>query len=173
MMGEETFHPDTRALLAYGRALAGAGGAAPKKGGADQVLERLFVIERLKDGRLPMRTFGAELVTLFGADLRHHDFARMFLAPDLALVNALISACEAAGEPGILRHRRNRLPALMGVEILLTLLKFDANSAPASWAFSAVGRRIFSARAILRLKLGFVHSPAAKGWPGRASVVND
>ena len=55
-MGEETFHPDTRALLAYGRALAGSG-AAPKKGGADQVLERLFVIERMKDGRWPVRTF--------------------------------------------------------------------------------------------------------------------
>ena len=53
MMGEETFHPDTRALLAYGRALAGATGATPKKGGADQVLERLFVIERTKDGRMP------------------------------------------------------------------------------------------------------------------------
>ncbi len=69
MLGEETFHPDTRALLAYGRALAGAG-AAPKKGGADQVLERLFVIERMKDGRLPIRTFGSELITLFGADMR-------------------------------------------------------------------------------------------------------
>ena len=57
MMGEETFHPDTRALLAYGRALAGAAGAAPKKGGAEQVLERLFVIERTKDGRMPIRTF--------------------------------------------------------------------------------------------------------------------
>ena len=67
-MGEETFHPDTRALLAYGRALAGAN-ARPKKGGADHVLERLFVIERKKDGRLPIRTFGAELVSLFGRDL--------------------------------------------------------------------------------------------------------
>ena len=56
MMGEETFHPDTRALLSYGRALAGAG-APPKKGGADRVLERLFVIERTADGRLPIRTF--------------------------------------------------------------------------------------------------------------------
>src|SRR5262249_44778358 len=46
MMGEETFHPDTRALLAYGRALAGTR-AAPKKGRADHVLERLFVIERM------------------------------------------------------------------------------------------------------------------------------
>src|SRR5262245_48742784 len=86
MMGEETFHPDTRALLSYGRALAGAG-AAPKKGAADHVLERLFVIERRADGRLPIRTFGAELVKLFGADLRDHDFAHFFLAPDLAMMH--------------------------------------------------------------------------------------
>ena len=63
MMGEETFHPDTRALLAYGRALAGAG-TAPKKGGADQVLERLFVIERTQDSRMPIRTFGKDLIAL-------------------------------------------------------------------------------------------------------------
>ena len=103
-MGEETFHPDTRALLAYGRALAGAG-TPPKKGGADQVLERLFVIERKSDNRLPIRTFGTELVNLFGADLRDHDFARFFLAPDLAMLHALIGACSAAGEPGIPARR--------------------------------------------------------------------
>src|SRR5215470_5337163 len=102
MLGEETFHPDTRALLAYGRALAGAG-AAPKRGGADQVLERLFVIERMSDGRWPVRTFGADLVKLFGRDLKEHDFARFWLEPDLKLMAALIESCAAAGEPAIAR----------------------------------------------------------------------
>src|SRR5215468_8947195 len=103
MMGEESFHPDTRALLVYGRALAGNPTAKPKKGGADQVLERLFVIERTKDGRMPFRTFGAELVTLFGRDLKEHDFAQLFLEPDLALMRAMIDASAAAGEPAIAR----------------------------------------------------------------------
>ena len=114
--------PDTPAIALdnVSKHFAGAG-AAPKKGGADQVLERLFVIERMKDGRLPIRTFGAELVNMFGADMREHDFSRYFLAPDLAMVNALINACEVAGEPGILRvtaetgDRR-----MLGAEILLT-----------------------------------------------------
>lgn len=176
MMGEETFHPDTRALLAYGRALAGAG-APPKKGGADQVLERLFVIERLPDGRLPIRTFGAELVDLFGADMREHDFGRYFLAPDLALVRAMIAACEAAGEPGILRvtaetgdHR------VLGAEILLTPLKFDANLGSRFLGlFQSLGGADFvSARTILRLKLGSLHPPAAKTPRGpRLAIVND
>src|ERR1700758_3385065 len=102
MMGEETFHPDTRALLAYGRALAGAG-AKPQKGGADHVLERLFVIERTKDGRWPVRSFGQDLVKVFGRDLREHDFARFWLDPDLKLMLALIESCALAGEPAIAR----------------------------------------------------------------------
>ena len=127
MMGEETFHPDTRALLAYGRALAGAVGATPKKGGADQVLERLFVIERTPDGRMPIRTFGQDLVNLFGRDMRDHDFAHFFLAPDLTLVTALISACEAAGEPAIARvTAETACGRKLGAEILLTPLKVDA-----------------------------------------------
>src|SRR5262249_7939881 len=125
MLGEETFHPDTRALLAYGRALAGAA-APPKKGRADQVLERLFVLERAKDGRLPLRTFGAELVALFGRDFKDHDFTLFFLEPDLALVRALIEACAAAGEPGIVRViAESREGRVLGAEILLTPLKVD------------------------------------------------
>jgi hypothetical protein len=89
MMGEESFHPDTRALLAYGRALAGAS-AGPRKGGADQVLERLFVIERMPDGRWPIRSFGTELIELFGVDLKERDFAALWLAPDIKLLNALM-----------------------------------------------------------------------------------
>jgi len=176
MIGEETFHPDTRALLAYGRALAGSA-AAPKKGGADQVLERLFVIERMKDGRLPIRTFGAELVKLFGADMREHDFARYFLAPDLAMVNAMISACEAAGEPGILRvTAETGCRRMLGAEILLTPLKVDANLGNRFLGlFQTLGGDAFvSERPILRLKLGSIHPPAAKAPKGlRLAVVND
>jgi len=176
MLGEETFHPDTRALLAYGRALAGVG-ASPKKGGADQVLERLFVIERMADGRLPIRTFGSELITLFGADMREHDFARYFLAPDLALVNALINACDVAGEPGIMRitaetgDRR-----MLGAEILLTPLKTDHNLGNRFLGlFQSLGGDAFvSERPILRLKLGSLHPPAAQTPKGpRLAVVND
>lgn len=176
MMGEETFHPDTRALLSYGRALAGAG-APPKKGRADQVLERLFVIERMKDARLPIRTFGADLVKLFGRDLKEHDFARLFLAPDLALVNALIDACAAAGEPGIMRvtaltHGGRRL----GAEILLTPLKVEHTpGARFLGLFQALGGEAFLEQdAIARLQLGSVHPPQAKAPQGmRLVVVND
>lgn len=159
MMGEETFHPDTRALLAYGRALAGAG-AAPKKGGADQVLERLFVIERTKDGRLPIRTFGQDLVKVFGRDLREHDFARFFLAPDLALVNALIDACSAANEPAIARVTAETVCGkVLGAEILFTPLKVDhALGSRYLGLFQTLGGETFlQNRTIQLLRLGSLH----------------
>lgn len=176
MMGEETFHPDTRALLAYGRALAGAG-VAPKKGGADQVLERLFVIERMNDGRLAIRTFGTELATLFGRDLREHDFSRFFLAPDLALINAMIDACSAAGEPGIARvTAETACGRLMGAEILLTPLKVHAPLGDRYLGlFQSLGGETFlDGRQIQLLRLGSIHPPAAKAPKGmRLVVVND
>lgn len=176
MMGEETFHPDTRALLAYGRALAGVG-APPKKGGADQVLERLFVIERLKDGRWPVRTFGADLVKLFGRDLREHDFARLFLEPDAKLMSALMDACLTAGEPGIVRvTAETGSGKLMGAEILLTPLKVEKMLGERFLGlFQALGGEAFvGERHISLLRLGSLHPPTAKIKKGvRLVVVND
>jgi hypothetical protein len=176
MMGEETFHPDTRALLAYGRALAGAS-SPPRKGGADQVLERLFVIERKKDGRLPIRTFGADLIRLFGQDLREHDFGRLFLEPDLRLLDALIDACAAAGEPGIARVTAEIAGGgVLGAELLLTPLKVDAVLGTRFLGmFQSLGGEIFLAgRPIRLLRLGSLHPPQAKAPKGmRLVVVND
>lgn len=178
MTGEETFHPDTRALLAYGRALAGADAAAPpRKGGADQVLERLFVVERTRDARLPVRTFGAELVKLFGRDLRDHDFARLFLEPDLRLLNALIDACAAAAEPGIARvTAETSTGKLLGAELLLTPLKVDAilGSRFLGLFQSLGGEPFLDARPIQLLRMGSLHPPAAKQPKGmRLVVCND
>jgi hypothetical protein len=176
MMGEETFHPDTRALLAYGRALAGAS-TPPRKGGADQVLERLLVIERMKEGRLPIRTFGADLVRLFGRDLKEHDFGSLFLEPDLRLLNALIDACAAAGEPGIARVTAEAAGGgQLGAELLLTPLKVDAMlGARFLGMFQALGGETFlDGRPIRLLRLGSLHPPVAKAPKGmRLVVVND
>lgn len=176
MMGEETFHPDTRALLAYGRALAGVG-AAPKKGGADHVLDRLFVIERMKDGRLPIRTFGADLVKVFGRDMREHDFARFFLAPDLAMLRAMIDASYAAGEPAIARVTAETSCGLMlGAEILLTPLKVDNSSEERFLGlFQPLGGEPFlNGRTIQLMRVGSLHPPTAKAPKGmRLVVVND
>lgn len=176
MMGEETFHPDTRALLAYGRALAGAA-APPKKGGADQVLERLMVIERTRDNRLPVRTFGADLIKSFGRDLKEHDFAKLFLEADLKLFVALIESSIAAGEPAIARvvaetadHRK------LGAEILLTPLKVEHIFGERLLClFQPLGGETFlGGRPILRLKLGSLHPPEARAPKGmRLVVVND
>ncbi len=175
-MGEETFHPDTRALLAYGRALAGAG-KAPRKGGADQVLERLFVIERAKDGRWPVRTFGADLIKAFGRNLKEHDFAQLFLEPDFKLLTALIESCAAAGEPAIVRvTAETQSGHKLGAEILFTPLKVEKMFGERYLClFQALGGEAFlSGRQITRLKLGSLHPPEAKAPKGmRLVVVND
>lgn len=176
MMGEETFHPDTRALLAYGRALAGVG-AAPKKGGADHVIDRLFVIQRMKDGRLPIRTFGAELVKVFGRDLREHDFARFFLAPDLAMLNAMIEASFSAGEPAIARvTAETSCGRQLGAEILLTPLKVDNTTSDRFLGlFQPLGGESFlDGRALQLMRIGSLHPPTARTPKGmRLVVVND
>lgn len=176
MMGEETFHPDTRALLAYGRALAG-GGPAPKKGQADHVLDRLLVMERTRDGRLAIRTFGAELVSVFGRDLRDHDFSRFFLPPDLTLLRALIDACADAGEPGIARVTAESFSGeQLGVELLITPLKLDDMLGERFLGlFQTLGGEAFLAqRPIQRLRIGSLHPPLAKAPPAmRLVVVND
>lgn len=177
MLGEETFHPDIRALLAYGRALAGAG-ASPKKGGADQVLERLFVIQRMPDGRLPIRTFGAELVKLFGSDLRENDFAKLFLAPDQSLLMSLIASCEAANEPAIARITAETTEGRkLGAEMLLTPLNVDATMGDRFLGcFQSLGGEAFlDGRTIRRLRMGSLHPPAAKEPKSnmRLVVVND
>ncbi|MGE0827845.1 MAG: PAS domain-containing protein [Hyphomonadaceae bacterium] len=177
MMGEETFHPDTRALLAYGRALAG-GGPAPKKGGADQVLERLFVIERRPDGRWPLRSFGGELVACFGRDLKERDFAELWLKPDLRLFEAMIDACAEAGEPGIARIMAETANGgmRMGAEILITPLRVDQNFGERYLGlFQPLGGEAFlDGRPITRLRLGSLHPPQAKaGANVRLVVSND
>lgn len=176
MTGEETFHPDTRALLAYGRALAGDADAKPPKGRADQVIERLFVIERSKDGRLPIRSFGNELIAIFGRDLREHDFATLFLSPDLQLLQALINASAAAGEPAIARVTAESADGrLLGAELLLTPLKVDARlGARFLGLFQSLGGEAFLSEApIRRLRLGSLHPPAAKEQHGLRLVVSN
>src|SRR5262245_26854900 len=175
MMGEETFHPDTRALLAYGRAIAGAG-SAPKKGRADHVLERLFVIERAKDGRWPVRSFGAELVKLFGRDLREHNFAQLWLEADRKLMEALIDACAASGEPGIARVIAEGIGGKrLGAEILITPLKVEPRLGERYLGlFQSLGGEAFlEERPLLRLRLGSLHPPPAKPPKGVRLVVSN
>jgi len=165
MLGEETFHPDTRALLAYGRALAGAE-AAPKKGRADQVLERLFVIERLASGRWPLRSFGAELIPLFGRDLKEQDFAALWLEQDVKLLSALMDAASLANEPAIARVTGDAAGGRqLGAEILLTPLRVEPQFGDRFLGlFQSLGGEAFTeGRPIMKLRIGSLHPPLARG----------
>lgn len=171
MTGEETFHPDTRALLAYGRALAGSGDAPARQPGhkADKLAERLFVLDRFADTRLVVRTFGAELVTLFGADLREGDFAALWPASDRALLDAFVVAVGAAGQPGIVRaDATSTAGARFGAEILLTPLRVPSPAADRYLGlFQPLGGEAFADGALIALRLGALYPPEAR-LPPRA-----
>ena len=176
MTGEETFHPDTRALLAYGRALAGVAEAAPKTpaGGADRLAERLFVVDRMGDGRLQVRTFGTELVTLFGRDLRDQDFLTLWPEADRPLLLAFIGAVASAGQPGVLRaHAESGGGERFGAEILVTPLRTPPASADRYLGlFQPLGGEAFAAgQSVLRLRLGSLHPPLTRPAPAGPRLV--
>jgi hypothetical protein len=179
MTGEETFHPDTRALLAYGRVLAGTGDPPARPlahGGADRLAERLFVMDRQPDARLIVRTFGAELVTLFGSDLRERDFAELWTPADRPLLRAFVAAVGAAGQPGILRtHAESAGGCRFGAEILVTPLRTPpAASDRYLGLFQPLGGEAFVGT-VARLRLGSLHPPEARLPPAplRLVVRND
>ena len=179
MIGEETFHPDTRALLAYGRALAGASdpAARPAPGaGADRVVERLFVMDRQPTGPLVLRTFGAELVTLFGADPRGKDFLAFFPKADQALIAAFADTVSAAGQPGVLRvSAETTAGQSLGAEILITPLRVPPVSTDRLLGlFQPLGgEALLAGQHVRRLKLGAMHPPVARAKAGLRLVVNN
>jgi hypothetical protein len=175
MIGDERFHPDTRALLAFGRALAGQP-APPKRQGADHVLERLLILERCADGRWPLRSFGAELTALFGRDLKDQDFASLWLEPDWALVTALAGAALAAEEPGIARAKaETACGRLLGLEILITPLKVEAAFGERYLGMLQPlgGEAFLEGRPLVRLRLVSLHPPPAKTPPRVRLVVTN
>jgi len=167
MIGEETFHPDTRALLAYGRVLAGEG-ASPAKalaGRADHLAERLLVFDRLPDGRLMVRTFGAELVSLFGGDFKDRDFCGLWLAPEQALLRAFVSSTGGAAAPGVARATGETACGLkLGLELLVTPLRMPPATIDRYLALVQPlgGQTLLKGRPIVLVRLGALHLPPCR-----------
>jgi hypothetical protein len=93
------------------------------------------------------------------------------------MMNALIDACDAAGEPGIVRVTAETVCGKqLGAEILLTPLKVDATLGDRFLGlFQSLGGETFlDGRPIRLMRLGSLHPPLAKTPKGmRLVVVND
>jgi hypothetical protein len=100
MIGEDALHVTTKALLAYGRALIGAG-APPPYSGAAGASERLFVLERVGEARAEIRASGPHLDALFGKSAQGLDLAGLFQGPERGLFLAFLTAATAAPGPGV------------------------------------------------------------------------
>lgn len=176
MIGEESFHPDTRALLAYGRALAGQGPSPARAlaGGADHLAERLFVFDRSGDGRLIVRTFGAELVTLFGSDLKDRDLCGIWPEGDHALLRAFVAAVGAAAAPGVARALgETACGRRIGMEMLLTPLRMVPSTSDRFLGlFQPLGGQAFlNGRTVVVLRLGALHLPEGRIQPAGLRLV--
>jgi hypothetical protein len=172
MIGFETFHPNTRALIGHGRALAGADQPGRRPASA-AVMDRIVILERCADGRWPMRSFGAGLVDLFGQDLTDQDFAALWLAPDWGLVASLAAAADAAREPGVARLKgETACGRVLGLEALFTPLRVESIFGDRFLVMLQPlgGEAFLDGRPLVRLRLASLHPPLAKA-PARVRLV--
>ncbi|MEJ0023675.1 MAG: PAS domain-containing protein [Alphaproteobacteria bacterium] len=163
-MQTNLFHPDTRALLDYGKAIA-AGRTPPSVGAADRLGDRLFVIDGVPDGQANFLTFGSELISLFKRDLRRTDLLDLFLPADRAMMRAFISAVSSANQPGVACCLAETSCGIqVGVEILVTPLAKGVLSGERLLGLMQPlgGEGFLGDKAISRLRITSLFPPAAR-----------
>lgn len=173
MISESTFHPDTRALLSYSRALAGVG-KAPSGASADRLVERLFVIEE-SGGAFRMRTAGAELEALFGSSLMGADMLGFLPEPQRPLLRAFIGAVSSADLPGVVvASAETRVGRRLAVEILITPLRAIDADRRCLGLFQPLGGEPFIRNSpIVRVEIGALYAPEAKRAASLRLVVSN
>lgn len=163
-LSDEPFHPDTRALLEYGRAIAD-GQSPPSIKAADKMADRLFVIDGVADGRANFLTFGAELITLFKRDLRRTDLLDLFLVPDRTMMRALLASIASANQPGVVCGlAETEDGARVGLEILATPLAKGVLSGERLLGLIQPlgGEGLLGQRPIKRIRVTSLYPPLAK-----------
>lgn len=100
-------HPKSRAILGSWQNLNGLSDAEPSEKTADydnsELIERLFMAQRVQEGVFSFRTFGKELKVWTGRDLRDHEIGSLFYGPDKVLIRALLESCITNKNPAIAR----------------------------------------------------------------------
>jgi hypothetical protein len=163
-LSDEPFHPDTRALLDYGRAIA-AGKSPPSIKTADKLADRLFVIDGVGEGRANFLTFGSELITLFKRDLRRTDLLDLFLAPDRTMMRALLTSIATANQPGVACvMAETSCGVQIGAEILATPLASGVLSGERLLGLIQPlgGESLLGGRAISQLRVTSIFPPLAR-----------
>ena len=163
-MNETSFHPDTQALLDYGRAIA-AGENPPSIRSADGLADRLFVIDGVSEERSTFLTFGAELMVLFRRDLRRTQLRDLFLDADQKMLVALLSAISAANQPGVALAMGETASGMqVGIELLATPLAKGVLAGERLLGLMQPlgGEGFLKEERIVRMRLISLHPPLAK-----------
>ncbi|MCA8901759.1 MAG: PAS domain-containing protein [Hyphomonas sp.] len=124
-MPDRTIHPNTRVLLDAWRRMNAhpdaADGDAPRVHDHPELVERLFVIQHMKDGAWMFRNAGETLTGLLGRQLTNHNFLHLWTGPDRHMMNAFLEAIRLDSAPGVVRGRGETLTG-QRVELEVTLM---------------------------------------------------
>lgn len=130
-MNDRSIHPNTKILLdAWRRLNAKAAEAAtetPRVNDHPGLVERLFVLEKKRDGAWLFRTAGGTLTSLLGRHLIDHDFLNMWTGPDRPMMSAFLDAVQLDSAPGVIRGRGETMTG-QRVELELTLMPLAKQS---------------------------------------------
>lgn len=100
-----TLHPQSKALLGSWNSINGLG--SDYKGKSDinlnvnEIVERLFMIQRVSEGIFVFKTAGKELKDWTGRDLLEHEIGSIFHGSDKNLIRALLEASFVSQSPAI------------------------------------------------------------------------
>ena len=140
-MIDRTIHPNTRVLLdAWRRMNAQTGVSAdetPRVNDHPELVERLFVIQLMKDGAWLFRNAGEALTNLLGRQLTNHNFLNLWTGPDRSMMSAFLDAIRLDGAPGVIRGRGETMTG-QRVELEVSLMPL-ARSAERPDAYRLLG----------------------------------
>lgn len=132
-MLDRTAHPNTRTMLEAWRRMDTAPGVLVNAGNESEepssLVRNIFVIRDSGSGKWMFRTAGEALSRYFGKQLSDEDFLDLWLGPDRAMVQSMITSVLAENGPGLIRARGETLIGRqLDVEIALAPLPANAGS---------------------------------------------
>lgn len=129
-MPDRTIHPNTRVLLDAWRRMNAQSGAdedsSPRVHDHPELVERLFVLQHMKDGAWIFRNAGETLTSLLGRQLTNHNFLHLWTGPDRHMMTAFLEAIRLDGAPGVVRGRGETLTG-QRVELEISLMPLSRN----------------------------------------------
>ena len=130
-MLDRSIHPNTRILLDAWRRMnakpSRQDNDSPKVVDHPGLIERLFMIEHMRDDAWLFRTAGESLTGLLGRQLINHNFLNLWTGPDKTMMSAFLEAVQLDGAPGVARGRGETMTG-QRVELEVSLMPLNGTA---------------------------------------------